>query len=120
MKWSHIERMRRTLSREQGTIVKDWGGKVAIALAYPNSYRVGMSSLGFQTVYRLLNELDGIVCERSFLPDKDVANTGDIISIESGRPISTFDVIAVSLSFENDYSNLLTILQKAGLVLKIA
>jgi radical SAM family uncharacterized protein len=90
-------------------------GETAVVLIYPNTYHLGMSNLGFQTVYRLLNELDGIVCERSFLPDKDVANTGDIISIESGRPISTFDIIALSLSFENDYPNLLTILQKAGL-----
>ena len=90
-------------------------GKIAVVLIYPNTYHLGMSNLGFQTVYRLLNELDDIVCERSFLPDKDVANTGDIISIESGRSISTFDIIAVSLSFENDYPNLLTIFQKAGL-----
>ena len=90
-------------------------GKTAVALIYPNTYQLGMSNLGFQTVYRLLNELDGIVCERSFLPDQDVADTGDIISIESGRPIATFDIIAVSLSFENDYPNLLSILQKAGL-----
>lgn len=90
-------------------------GKTAVALIYPNTYHLGMSNLGFQTVYRLLNELDGIVCERSFLPDQDMANTGDIISIESGRPLSTFDIIAVSLSFENDYPNLLSIFQKAGL-----
>ena len=93
-------------------------GKIAVVLIYPNTYHLGMSNLGFQTVYRLLNELDDIVCERSFLPDKDAANTGDIISIESGRPISNFDIIAVSLSFENDYPNLLTILQKAGLPLR--
>jgi radical SAM family uncharacterized protein len=90
-------------------------GKTAVALIYPNTYHLGMSNLGFQTVYRLLNELDDIVCERSFLPDQDVADTGDIISIESGRPISTFDIIAVSLSFENDYPNLLTLLKKAKL-----
>ena len=90
-------------------------GKTAVALVYPNTYHLGMSNLGFQTVYRLLNELDGIVCERSFLPDQDVADTGDIISIESGRAIEAFDVIAISLSFENDYLNLLTILDKAGL-----
>ena len=65
-------------------------GKTAVVLIYPNSYHVGMSNLGFQTVYRLLNELDDIVCERSFLPDQDVTDTGDIISIESGR--SHFDL----------------------------
>ncbi len=94
--------------------------KTAVALIYPNTYHLGMSNLGFQTVYRLLNELDDIVCERSFLPDQDMANTGDIISIESGRPISTFDIIAVSLSFENDYPNLLSMLEKAGLPFRSA
>ncbi len=90
-------------------------GETAVALIYPNTYHLGMSNLGFQTVYGLLNELDGIVCERSFLPDQNVADTGDIISIESGRALATFDIIAVSLSFENDYPNLLLILEKAGL-----
>lgn len=95
-------------------------GKTAVALIYPNTYHLGMSNLGFQTVYRLLNELDDIVCERSFLPDQDVAHTGDIISIETGRPVSTFDIIAISISFENDYTNLITILQKAGLPFRSA
>jgi radical SAM family uncharacterized protein len=89
--------------------------KTAVALVYPNTYHLGMSNLGFQTVYRLLNELDDIVCERSFLPDQDAADADDIISIESGRSLGTFDIIALALSFENDYPNLLTILQKAGL-----
>ena len=95
-------------------------GKTAVALIYPNTYHLGMSNLGFQTVYRLLNELDDIVCERSFLPDQNTADTGDIISIESGRAMASFDIIAVSLSFENDYPNLLTMLHKAGLPLRSA
>ena len=95
-------------------------GKTAVALIYPNSYHLGMSNLGFQTVYRLLNELDDIVCERSFLPDQNMADAGDIISIESGRALATFDIIAVSLSFENDYPNLLVILEKAGLPFRSA
>jgi radical SAM superfamily enzyme YgiQ (UPF0313 family) len=103
------------LDAEISLLGKQGQAETTVALIYPNTYQLGMSNLGFQTVYRLLNELDGIVCERSFLPDQDVANTGDIISIESGRSISTFDIIAVSLSFENDYPNLLTIFQKAGL-----
>jgi len=93
-------------------------GKIAVVLVYPNTYHLGMSNLGLQTVYRLLNELDDIVCERSFLPDQDVANTGDIISIESGCPIVDFDIIALCLSFENDFPNLLTIFHKAGLPLR--
>jgi hypothetical protein len=57
---------RERLAREQGTIVKDWGGRLPIALVYPNTYHVGMSSLGFQTLYRLLNARPDVVCERAF------------------------------------------------------
>ncbi|MCP4112359.1 MAG: radical SAM protein [Desulfobacteraceae bacterium] len=72
-----------------------------------------MSSLGFQTVYKLLNNIENVVCERAFLPH----DTGRIITAESGRLVSEFDIIAFSVSYENDYLNLLTILQKAKLPL---
>jgi len=91
---------------------------VSVALVYPNTYHVGMSNLGFQTVYRLLNDVDDIVCERSFLPDPATIPTGDIISIESRRPLHTFDIIAFSISFENDYPNLLTIFDQAAIPLR--
>ena len=55
MKWSRTKHARGILAREKGTVVKDWGGKLPIALVYPNTYRVGMSSLGFHTIYRLFN-----------------------------------------------------------------
>jgi len=105
----------RRLNAEFSFVKKQGRKDIAVALVYPNTYHVGMSNLGFQTVYRLLNELDGIVCERSFLPDHATTHTGDIISIESARPISTFDIIAFSISFENDYPNLFTIFEKARL-----
>ncbi|HUW14604.1 MAG TPA: radical SAM protein, partial [Anaerolineae bacterium] len=65
MKWNQISDARRILSRETGTVVKDWGGKLAVALIYPNTYHVGMSSLGMQTLYRLFNERSDVVCERA-------------------------------------------------------
>ena len=90
-----------------------------MALAFPNTYWVGMSNLGFQTVYRLLNAEDDVVCERFFLPPKQelaeqlAANT-PVVTLESQTPVGDFDVIAFSVSFEWDYVNVLTLLRLAG------
>src|SRR6185369_5697502 len=88
----------RLLAQEQGTVRKDWGGKIAFALVYPNSYAVGMSNLGFQTIYRHLNMLPDVVCERVFLPDAadidELRRTRGVPqSLESGRPLSDFHMV---------------------------
>ena len=103
---------------EIGTIRKSWHQKISIALVYPNRYHVGMSSLGYQTLYDLLNGLDHVVCERAFLPDGKGTETVRPVLIESGRPIADADIIAFSISFENDYPHLLTILDQAGIPLR--
>ena len=110
-----ISLYRSRLAEEKGAVLKDWGGKISIALAYPNYYRVGMSNLGFQVVYHLLNQRDHVVTERVFLPDDQEINlyqeTGKgLLSMETQSMLSRFDIIAFSLSFENDYPNILTIL----------
>ena len=110
MNWKVIARIRKILAREQGTIFKDWGGRISIALVYPNSYWVGMSNLGFQTLYRLFNQHDRIVCERVFLED-------EILSLESQRPLGDFDVVAFSLPYELDYLNLVKILRQSQIPL---
>ncbi len=104
------------LDAEIGTIRKPWQGHLRVVLVYPNHYAVGMASLGFQTVYRLLNSLPQVLCERAFLPEGEDHAT-PLVSLESGRPLAEFDALAFSISFENDYENVLTILQKAGLPL---
>ena len=87
------------LARELGTVIKDWGGRVSIALVYPNKYHVGMSNLGFQVVYKLLNDRDDVVAERAFLPEESElslhprAGKG-LSSLESRFPLSRFDLIA--------------------------
>jgi radical SAM family uncharacterized protein len=103
---------------EIGTIRKSWRSKISVALVYPNHYHVGMSSLGFQTLYQLLNNYSQVVCERVFLPDDGAPANAQLTTLESGRPVAAADIIAISLSFENDYPNLLTILEKAGLPLR--
>jgi len=107
------KRTKRRIDTEVSLIEPKRQAPISVALVYPNTYHVGMSNLGFQTVYRLLNDVDGIVCERSFLPDPATIPTGDIISVESHRPLHTFDIIAFSISFENDYPNLLTLFEQA-------
>ncbi len=103
---------------ETGVIRKKWNGRIKVALVYPNTYHVGMSNLGFQAVYELINTFENVVCERSFLPDDGGSGkTERITTMESGNPISAFDLIAFSVSYENDYPNLLTILEKAKLPL---
>ena len=118
-----IEKADRLLSREQGTVFKDPGGKINIALVYPNTYHVGMSNLGFQGIYGLLNSRKDVVCERAFLPeDKDLdehMRTGtELFALESKRPLSRFDIIAFSLSFENDYPNIAKIFQLSRIPLR--
>lgn len=117
MKWVEIERARHTLDRERGTIVKDWGGKLAVALIYPNTYSVGMSSLGFQTVYRLFNAHPHVVCERAFWQERPSPGEA-MIAIESQRPLADFDVLAFSVAFELDYLHLVQILRQAGIPLQ--
>jgi radical SAM superfamily enzyme YgiQ (UPF0313 family) len=117
---SEIEKDRKAkLNAESGTIRKQWRDRVRVVLVYPNHYRVAMANLGFQTVYRLLNAMDHVVCERAFLPETG-AGGSPVVSLESGARLSDFHCIAFSLSFENDYPNILTILQKAALPLQSA
>lgn len=83
--------MRRILGREQGSIVKDWGGKLAVALVYPNRYHVAMSSLGFQSIYAGLNRFSDVVCERVFhgVPGLS-SHEARRLSLESQRPVEDF------------------------------
>ena len=69
-------------SWERGSIKKDWGGKISIALAYPNVYRTGMSNLGYQLLYILLNKKHNVVAERVFLPE----TKEDSLRPEAGCP----------------------------------
>jgi radical SAM superfamily enzyme YgiQ (UPF0313 family) len=118
--WQQRERARQLLSKEVGYVRKPHGGKLRVALVFPNTYFVGMSNLGFQTVYTLFNAEDDIVCERAFLPPKtelaaQIASGAPLMTLESQMPVGDFDVVAFSVSFEWDYTNVLTLLRLAGL-----
>ncbi|MGQ9631678.1 MAG: radical SAM protein [bacterium] len=107
--WEYVRWIKSLLSRERGTIFKS--ADFSVALIYPNEYPVGVSNLGFQKVYRILNNLEGVSCERFFLPPSPMAP----LSMESQSPLYRFDSIMISVSFEMDYVNILSILDLAGI-----
>jgi len=114
-----VGRHKKRLASEIGTIVKPHGGKLRVALAYPNRYHVGMSNVGFQAVYKFWNEIPDIVCERVFLPDADELeeysrSRTPLLSLETQSPVRDFDVLAFSITFEPDELNLVRILDLAG------
>ena len=118
--WHQRERARELLAKEAGYVRKPHGGRLRVALAFPNTYFVGMSNLGGQTIYTLFNNEERIVCERVFLPPKtelaaQVAAGAPLVTLESQTAVSEFDVLAFSVSFEWDYTNVLTLLRLAGL-----
>ena len=118
--WKLVQKAKRILDKERGAAQKPWGGKISVCLIYPNSYYVGMSNLGFQTVYQCLNSEEDVVCERAFFPDpedfQEHRNTQTpLFSLESQKPLSDFDILAFSISFENDFIHILTLLDLAHL-----
>ena len=118
IKWESIAHFQRILQREQGTIIKDWGGRLPVALVYPNGYDVAMSSLGFQSIYALLNRINEIVCERVVYGAPGLTpEATSVHSLETQRSLEDFPVIAFSLSFEMDYLNAVQMIRLLGIPL---
>jgi radical SAM superfamily enzyme YgiQ (UPF0313 family) len=123
--WQQRDVAQQTLAREVGYVQKPHVDRVRVGLAFPNTYFVGMSNLGFQTVYKLFNADPDTVCERVFLPPKQelkalVERDARLVTLESATPLNDLDVLAFSVSFEWDYTNVLTMLRLAGLPLRAA
>ena len=113
------------LRAERGAVIKEPGGKIGVCLIYPNSYSIGMSSLGFLGVHEMLNSRRDVYAERAFLPDPaDIAEhertRTPVFSIETRRNILDFDIIAFSVSFENDYPGVLRVLELSGIPVRAA
>lgn len=114
------ERIDSLLAAEHGTVYKAQYPDIKIALAYPNTYHVGMSNLGVHRVYSIINSRTDAVCERVFLPDEEdigeyVNSNTKLFSLESKRPLTDFDILAFSVSFEQDYLNILEMLRLSGI-----
>lgn len=115
-RWALLEPLRARLADEQGTLSRQ--AATRIALCYPSPYHVGMSSLGFQTIYRELNADPGCAAERAFLPEDVEAHRAarvPVCTVESQRPIGDFAALAFSISYELELSGLLDMLDVSGL-----
>lgn len=107
------------LHTERGAQRKPAGQvRLRCVLAYPNTYFVGMSNLGLQTMYRVINQRPDTACERVFVPDAPLP--GPLVSLESQRPVGDFDAIGFSVSYENDYLHLVQMLALARVPLLAA
>jgi radical SAM superfamily enzyme YgiQ (UPF0313 family) len=123
--WQQQQAAKAILAKEVGYTHKPHTDRLRVALAFPNTYYVGMSNLGFQTVYQLFNAHEDVACERIFLPPKQqlkeqLASNTPLITLESQSLARDFDVIAFSISFEWDYTNILTMLRLAGVPVRAA
>jgi len=104
------------LASEQGTLHKT--ARLPVALCYPSPYHVGMSSLGFQSIYREIHAHPGATAERSFLPDDVDAfreSRTPLFTLESGTPVGEFPVLAFSVAYELELPGVLDVLTLSGL-----
>ena len=107
------------LQSETGAVRKDPSGRLRICLCYPNTYYLGMSNLGYQGVYWLLNQQPWAACDRAFLPERSQlaryqATRTPVIGLETGLPLRDFHVLGFSLNFELDYAHLPLMLSLSG------
>jgi radical SAM family uncharacterized protein/radical SAM-linked protein len=120
------QRPSRYIGGEVNSIKKDPGRcKLSFALAFPDAYEVGMSHLGIQILYAILNREDNIMAERFFAPWPDMEflmRNGNVplTSLESGIPLNKFDIVGFSLQYELSYTNVLNMLDLGGIPLYAA
>lgn len=122
MHWKIVEKSRQRGAAEIALVRPAQGGDLHVALGYPNTYRVGMSHLGLQLVYAFFNAIPGVICERFFLPDEEErpwyeSSGTPLLTFESQRPVADFDLVAFTCNYEPDYTNILVMLEMAGLPL---
>ncbi len=121
---TQVSRPSRYLGGELGSICKlDAGIEVRMALAFPDVYEVGMSHIGFPILYNILNNLDWVAAERIYSPWGDMEqwlrdNQQPLCSLESSLPLGAFDIVGLTLQYELSYTNLLTMLDLAGVPLR--
>jgi radical SAM family uncharacterized protein/radical SAM-linked protein len=119
-----VQKPARYLGGEFGSAKKPWDAVQArVCLAFPDIYDIGMSHLGFKILYKILNDDPRTLAERCYTPWIDMqdelrARKVPLVSLESARPLSDFDVVGFSLQFELTYTNVLTMLDLGGVPLR--
>jgi radical SAM family uncharacterized protein/radical SAM-linked protein len=116
-----VEQPSRYLGSEINSIKKDYDKvRLSIALAFPDLYEVGTSHFGLQILYHILNRHENIAAERVFAPAQDFetylrALKTPLLSLENRRPLKSFDIIGFSLLYELNFTNVLLMLELAGI-----
>jgi len=108
------------IAKEKVLYERRRGGDIRVCVAYPNTYPLAMANLGFQSIFHIFETDPLVAADRAYLPDPDeragISARGDmLVSFENGQPLSGFDIIAFSISFETDYLNVIGMLRMAGI-----
>lgn len=112
-----VEKPARYIGEEIGSVKKDEESvRTRFAFCFPDVYEIGMSHLGMHILYQLLNTMDGVWCERVFMPWKDMEQEMEkanlpLSSMESARPLGEFDIVGFTLQYEMSYTTVLKMLQ---------
>lgn len=120
----NVEKPGRYIGRETNVVVKNPEDvKVRFGFAFPDLYEIGMSYMGMQILYNVINKREGISCERVFAPAEDMENamvqTGiPLFTLESKTPLKDMDLIGFTLQYEMSFSNILNMIKLAGLPIK--
>jgi len=116
-----VQKPARYIGNELGSVHKDLSKvDVRFAFCFPDTYEVGMSHLGMKILYSLLNDMDGVWCERVFAPWTDMIEEMKkenipLFSMESMSKVSDFDILGFTLQYELSYSNIVMMLKLAGI-----
>ena len=121
-----VQKPARYVGGEYNEIIKDKQSVTTrIAFCFPDTYEIGMSNLGMRILYGIMNEMPGVWCERVFAPWGDMdaalrAHQLPLFALESKDPLTAFDLIAFTIGYEMSYTNILNMLQLAGIPLRSA
>ena len=116
-----VEKPARYIGGEVNMVRKDPAGDmVRVGFAFPDTYEIGMSYMGLQILYHILNQDEHIYCERVFAPAKDMEQImreqgRRLFTLETFEPISNLDFFAVTLQYEMSYTNILNMLDLGGI-----
>lgn len=102
---------RSLLAAERGTLYKE--AELRVALVYPSPYRIAMSSLGYQQIYRTLHAMPGVAADRAMLPDEGAPERG-LVTLETGQPVGGYPLIAYSVAYELEIAGLVETLERAN------
>jgi len=119
-----VSKPARYLGGERFAVVKDWSGLTSkMVLAFPDVYDIGMSHQGTKILYSIVNKENDLCLERAFCPwldmEKELRKRGlPLLSLETHRPLSEFDVVGFSLQYELTFTNIFTMLELGGIPLR--